>query len=265
MAEFGHGLTAILAWVIDGVDWPPDIVLLPFRYGCTAMILLAISPRSGTSTTPSCSPLPGCLDASSIMSTTYTSSQPQTLRPLSRCWMALSTSYGASVQFWSWPVTDFDIFSDCQASGIWAWDCVLKEMVLVVPSVLAMLGDNPMQSEIACHVGLAGKLFCRICRVSKGSAAAEEDPDGPEPQMTVDDAASIHSRVDSVSDGASVASSQGGHQGQTGRRKKPETMADMVDRIRRFMSVSPCIWFLIIGLRFIYSMDCERWDSLVHD
>ena len=55
---------------------------------------------------------------------------------------------------------------DCQKSGIWAWDCILQEAVLVIPSVLAMLGDNPMQSEMACHIGLQGKMFCRACWVA---------------------------------------------------------------------------------------------------
>ncbi|KAI6028155.1 hypothetical protein EDC04DRAFT_2605807 [Pisolithus marmoratus] len=32
-------------------------------------------------------------------------------------------------------------------TGIWAWDCIHKEKVLVLPSVLALLGDNPMQNE----------------------------------------------------------------------------------------------------------------------
>ena len=33
---------------------------------------------------------------------------------------------------------EHDVSRDCQREGIWAWDCVLKELVLVVPSVLAM-------------------------------------------------------------------------------------------------------------------------------
>ncbi|KAL4067637.1 hypothetical protein J3A83DRAFT_4189406 [Scleroderma citrinum] len=32
-----------------------------------------------------------------------------------------------------------------QETGIWAWDCIYKEWILVIPSVLALLGDNPMQ------------------------------------------------------------------------------------------------------------------------
>ncbi|KAK7025377.1 hypothetical protein VNI00_016013 [Paramarasmius palmivorus] len=49
-----------------------------------------------------------------------------------------------------------------QSNGIEAWDCVLNEDVLVVPWVLALLGDNPM-----------GKFFCRICKV-KGKDSKEE-------------------------------------------------------------------------------------------
>ncbi|KAJ7707193.1 hypothetical protein B0H14DRAFT_2228663, partial [Mycena olivaceomarginata] len=49
--------------------------------------------------------------------------------------------------------------------GIWVWDIELNEPVLVIPEVLALLGDDPMQSEFACHIGLRGKLFCRACWV----------------------------------------------------------------------------------------------------
>ncbi|TFK70456.1 hypothetical protein BDN72DRAFT_838978 [Pluteus cervinus] len=52
-----------------------------------------------------------------------------------------------------------------QQSGIEAYDCQLKEFVLLLPWLLAMLGDNPMQSEFASHIGLSGKCFCRVCHV----------------------------------------------------------------------------------------------------
>ena len=62
------------------------------------------------------------------------------------------------------------IYRECQKNGIWAWDHVYDEAVLVIPSILALLGDNPMQSEFASHIGMQGKCFCRRCKV-KGSDA----------------------------------------------------------------------------------------------
>ncbi|KAF8877657.1 hypothetical protein CPB84DRAFT_1752095 [Gymnopilus junonius] len=53
----------------------------------------------------------------------------------------------------------------CQEDGVWVYDCIEKEMVLVIIWVLALLGDNPMQSEFACHAGLRAKFFCHICWV----------------------------------------------------------------------------------------------------
>lgn len=67
-----------------------------------------------------------------------------------------------------------------QKDGVWAWDCELNELVLIIPTVLALLGDNPMQSEFACHIGLRGKFFCRACWV-KGSDSAEENEGVGEP------------------------------------------------------------------------------------
>ncbi|EGO31054.1 hypothetical protein SERLADRAFT_364786 [Serpula lacrymans var. lacrymans S7.9] len=61
--------------------------------------------------------------------------------------------------------------NNAQKSGVWSWDSQTNEPVLLLPFVLALLGDNPMQSEFACHIGLCGKLFCRACWV-KGTDAA---------------------------------------------------------------------------------------------
>ncbi|KAH7917685.1 hypothetical protein BV22DRAFT_1025951, partial [Leucogyrophana mollusca] len=57
-------------------------------------------------------------------------------------------------------------FEECQNDGVWAYDCVFNEKILVLPFILALLGDNPMQSEFACHAGLRANFFCRCCWVS---------------------------------------------------------------------------------------------------
>ena len=49
-------------------------------------------------------------------------------------------------------------------------------MVLIIIWILALLGDNPMQSEFACHAGLRAKFFCRICWVKGHDAADDEAP-----------------------------------------------------------------------------------------
>ncbi|KAG1803063.1 uncharacterized protein BJ212DRAFT_1304726 [Suillus subaureus] len=46
----------------------------------------------------------------------------------------------------------------CQETGIWAYDCSCHNIILVIISVLALLGDNPMQS-------LMSKFFCCCCWV----------------------------------------------------------------------------------------------------
>ncbi|KAJ7232133.1 hypothetical protein C8J57DRAFT_1439801 [Mycena rebaudengoi] len=69
-----------------------------------------------------------------------------------------------------------DQLENCQEHGIWAWDAEFCELVLVIPSVLAMLGDNPMQSEFACHIGFRGNFFCHVCHV-KGAPKQSDDED----------------------------------------------------------------------------------------
>ena len=59
----------------------------------------------------------------------------------------------------------YKVFRETQQEGFWAYDSQEQDMVLVILWVLALLGDNPMQSEFACHAGLKAKFFCRMCWV----------------------------------------------------------------------------------------------------
>ncbi|KAL0578323.1 hypothetical protein V5O48_003670 [Marasmius crinis-equi] len=70
---------------------------------------------------------------------------------------------------------------DGQHNGILARDFILNEDVIIILSVLAMLGDNPMQSELSCHVGFNGNLFCRVCEVSGSVDGSEDDLSNPGP------------------------------------------------------------------------------------
>ena len=139
------------------------------------------------------------------------------------------------------------IFSrTAQNEGVWAWDCVRKEPILVFPSVLALLGDNPMQSEFACHIGLRGKYFCRACMV-KGSDAADDPVLHPvdQPNETMDNPSPEMSEAGS--DGGSEISDTGDTTDQAGlsanlsaqsrkkRGKVVESMSSMVTRIKAFL------------------------------
>lgn len=134
-----------------------------------------------------------------------------------------------------------------QDTGISAYDAVLHEDVLVIPAVLALLGDNPMQSELACHIGLTARLFCRVCWVSSAGkdvgmenedSASDEGadiPPDPGDLMDVDerDARSEHRAPSAApSSRASVAGSTGP------RRRVAETLDGMISRVKRFIKVS---------------------------
>ena len=103
--------------------------------------------------------------------------------------------------------------------------------------ILALLGDNPMQSEFACHIGLGGKFFCRACWVKGTDASADsaEDPNGPH----ADD------RAEQMSDNESAAGSEGtsddgstsGSKPKSRRKRALESMSNMVNRVKSFVKV----------------------------
>jgi hypothetical protein len=62
-------------------------------------------------------------------------------------------------------------FRELQENGLEAWDACYKEFVILFPWIIALLGDNPMQSELSSHIGMSGKCFCRVCKVESSSGS----------------------------------------------------------------------------------------------
>jgi hypothetical protein len=142
-------------------------------------------------------------------------------------------------------------------TGIWAFDYVHCEPVLIIPSIAALLGDNPMQSELSCHVGMMGKHFCRICQV-KGRDAANATQSQPASQAPAthtntpglyagseqhgtdesDTDQSIASTSNSILVAGSSSTRATAEENQSTQKKRPpETLENMEERIKRFLKV----------------------------
>jgi hypothetical protein len=163
---------------------------------------------------------------------------------------------------WQWgsrcynsSVTDWLKIEEGQKQGFWAWDCKTRQPVLLIPSVLALLGDNPMQSELSCHIGMHGKLFCRCCFV-RGQDSAKKEPkktkkgaetspfsisgqaspilvsDGEGSETTRSGNSSIGS--DSERSSSHSAGDVSAEEKKKGKRKL-ETPTEMLERVRRFL------------------------------
>ncbi|KAJ3785642.1 hypothetical protein GGU10DRAFT_427831 [Lentinula aff. detonsa] len=120
-----------------------------------------------------------------------------------------------------------DQLKAAQEHGIWAWNCKTKEPILVLPWVLALLGDNPMQSEFAGHIGLCGKYFCRVCWVKD-----------PEPGNTDDDdhqTTNTNQSQSSASEDTSSSESPPKRQSKKKKTKFVETFAQMVEHVSSFI------------------------------
>ncbi len=137
-----------------------------------------------------------------------------------------------------------DLRRAAQRDGIWAWDSTLQEAVLVIPWVLALLGDNPMQSEFACHMGMQAKLFCRNCWVKgrdakqesekprSGGGQGDEESDG----MSADGGSGEES--DESGSDSSACSAETSEKARKKTKNVAESMSNMLERVKSFVKVT---------------------------
>ncbi|KAH9886480.1 hypothetical protein C8Q73DRAFT_669148 [Cubamyces lactineus] len=127
-----------------------------------------------------------------------------------------------------------------QRRRIWAWDCVLNEPILVLPSVLALLGANPMQMkgrDVAEERGsgyAAADDAASVASEESTGAASSFAPLGQESEGGVAGYPS-----DGGSDGASSAPDEPvGKDKKRGWAKRAlESMADMASRVSAFLKL----------------------------
>jgi hypothetical protein len=121
-------------------------------------------------------------------------------------------------------------------TGIWAWDCVHEDHVLVIPFIAAPLGDNPMQSEFASHIGPGGKSLCHICDVKgvDGSTNGLQSTTAPPSTDGVDGGCTTPNSI-GTSDGDGNSSANDACASANGCKRKLESMQEMVAHVTHFV------------------------------
>ena len=129
---------------------------------------------------------------------------------------------------------------------------------MLIPSVLALLGDNPMQSELSCHVGMNGNKFCRICKTE----AAIDDLSGNLGEEG-------NGRRNEGNDSDASNNSAPGIDSTKGKKaKKKPTLSDMISNARQFLTVrnfSAVVSELLL-LTYIFKVGSMRTkkDTILH-
>jgi hypothetical protein len=105
--------------------------------------------------------------------------------------------------------------------------------------VLALLGDNPMQSEFACHIGLKGKFFCRACWVKGSDAQAEVVQDILRDPNASDIGSKRSGNESLASDGAGEGTDVllSGKKTKSHGKRALKSFGSMVDKVKAFVKV----------------------------